>query len=157
MTDSRIAAAFTALLEMSVTAKDKTPTVYSLTGIPNSIPTPDLPVRIIIGMNGSGKGKSISYQTLGDNTTRVMVATWQITDLMLWKPLGQGRGLREVSDALVEYAAHYIDAVRANRDLLMNVSIEDLQLAPGVYRYPADSNSDYFGVGATVTIQEILE
>jgi len=157
MATSAISAIYDALYNMDVTVNDTTPTPYALTGTPNKGNSADTPMRLLLAVDGSGDGKSIDFKTLGTpGVNDTIEMTWALTDLMLWKPMAQGQGVRSVASDLIAYAAAYVNAIRTNRNLTTRASVVNLRITPGVFEYPAGSGSYYYGVQSVLTILEIV-
>lgn len=151
---SNITGIYDALVAMSVTVSNKTPTVYGITGLPNTVATADLPVRIveILGSNAM-EGEGLP-RTIGANPQ--ISANWMLSDLLLWLPQAQGAGVKQVAQTLVEYSGLYIDAARAIRAITSNASIMSVSPVAGVYEYPLNSGILYYGVAVKVKVKEII-
>lgn len=159
---SEISTIYTAIEDMSILVNGVMPNVYGLTGIPNSLPSANLPARILLDLANAGEGQTMEFRTVGSgiNGGGKQYVDWQFNDLMLYLPIAQGVGNKQVASALVAYLGAYIDAARANRELANtangSASITGLKVTPGVYEYPSGSGSQYWGVMAMVTVREII-
>ena len=152
---SEITSIYDALEAKSVTTTNgKTPDVYDLGELKNSIHTSDLPVRLLlpVGDDTRGEGREGAFISIG--TT--MVINWVVNDLMLWQPLGQGEGLKEYAPELVDYCGKYLDMTRTFKCPTTNSSLEGVYLSPGIYEWPMGSGVMYAGVLCQLTIKEVL-
>lgn len=148
-----IAAIYSAIVALTVAVDGTNATVYGLTSMPDAIETAQLPVRLLVSVGSATQGASIRPSTLG--SLPGMQATWQVQDLMLYKPPAQGLGLEQMNAALMAYCDSYLSAIRASA-LMTNAALTtDVRLEPGVYEHPPDSGRQYFGVMTTLTIEEI--
>lgn len=159
---SAIVAIYTAIEDMTVLVGTKTPEVYGLTGIPNTIASANLPCRVLLDLANAGEGETMQFHTInsGIGGGGAQYIDWQVGDLMLMLPEGQGIGNKQVAQTLVAYTGAYIDAVRNARDLVdsddNSASFTALRVSPGIYEYPAESGNRYWGVMASATIREII-
>lgn len=150
---SRLVDIFEALAEMPVAVNGAVVNVYGLDTLPNSVAAAALPARLLLPLGTRSEGRSVSFATFGQNG--VVVPQWRITDVLLYKPTAQGRGLNDVAPDLIAYMAAYVDALRATRTLA-GATIVDAGLEPGVWTYPVGGSKDYYGVEATLTLKEIV-
>lgn len=155
---SQIVAIYNAIENMEVSPVDVIH-VYGLTGLPNSVPSGNLPCRILLDLANAGEGQSMEFFTVnsGIGGGGAQYIEWQLNDLMLLLPEGQGRGNKQVSTALITYTGAYVDAVRNARALVPTANITGLRVSPGIYEYPAGSGVMYWGCMATLTIKEIID
>ncbi len=159
---SAIVAIYTAIENLTILVDSKTPEVFGLTGLPNTVASAMLPCRILLDLANAGEGQNMEFVTINSGISGggSQVIEHQISDLMLLLPLGQGQGNRQVGVALVTYYGAYIDAVRANRTLVdtptNDANIAGLRCSPGVYEYPVGSGTFYWGCMTNLTIKEII-
>lgn len=159
---SAIGAIYTAIEAMSVLAGEKTPTVYGLTGLPNTVASANLPCRILLDLANAGEGQSMEFFSINSGISGggAQYVDWQLSDLLLYLPQAQGLGVKQVAVALVDYTGAYVDACRSNRGLVNTATNEanvtGLRVAPGIYEYPVSSGNFYWGCMATLTIREII-
>jgi hypothetical protein len=152
---SEITSIYDALEAKSVTTTGgDTPDVYDLDELKNSIPSSDLPIRLLLPVGDDTKGDGRSGVFIAIGTT--MAIDWQVNDLMLWQPLGQGEGLREYAPELVDYCGKYLDAMRTFKCPTNNSSLTDVYMSPGIYEWPMGSGVMYAGVLCQLTIKEVL-
>lgn len=152
---SEITSIYTALAAITVTTTSgSTATVFDLDELKNRINTSDLPVRMLlpVGDDTRGEGREGAFVAIG--TT--MTIDWQVSDLMLWQPLGQGEGLREYAPELVDYCGKYIDAMRTFKCPTSNSSLTGVYMMPGIYEWPMGEGVYYAGVLCQLTIHEVL-
>lgn len=92
------------------------------------------------------------WLTAGGN----MAATWRVTDLMLWEPIAQGKGLADHEPALVAYEAGYLTMIQSRRSITTACTVEDVTMQPGIYEWPLGSGAQFFGVECTLTVREVI-
>lgn len=148
-----ISAIYSAISAMTVAVNGATATVYGLTNMPDAIETAHLPVRLIVSVGGNTQGTSTKSVTLGSAPR--LHSTWQVQDLMLYKPPTQGTGLDEMNAVLMGYCDDYLSAIRTHVQLTSTALITDVRLEPGIYQHPPGSERQYFGVMGMLTIEEI--
>ena len=139
--------------------QQKTPTIKTLSELPNTINgAADLPMRLLLSMDGVGEGQSIKFTTLNSGTEGGgnLEVQWQVTDLMLLIPQAQGSGFKDVADTLVSYMGKYVDMVRNKRNLTEGISITNVRLSAGTYMFPGEGGTLYFGVQAILDLLEIV-
>lgn len=135
------------------TTSGKTPTVYDLGELPESITTAQLPCRLLLPVGTvPGEGREGEFIAIGTGMTIV----WQITDLMLWQASEQGLGLREFAPELVDYCGKYLDAMRTFKCPYQNSALERVSMIPGEYEWPRGSGRFYAGVLCQLTIREVV-
>lgn len=157
MANSALVAIYSAIAAMSITVGTETPAVYGLASVPNKLETAQLPCRRLEIFDNRMETITAKHTTLSGSATPNMHVTWAISDLLIWKPEAQGRGVRDVDEQLISYCAKYIDAVRVNEAITSNASIEDCRPLPGLYPYPASSDIFYFGVLVILSIKERVQ
>lgn len=143
---------------LAITAGGQTPQVFGLADVPNSLASAELPCRILTALQGNFEGQEMRFETISGNspaTGNQQNINWQIIDLLLWLPQAQGRGPRDVTAELVEYAGAYLDIVRPNRLIGTRASVENLSIDIGIYEYPSNSGNFYYGGRAAWTIKEL--
>jgi hypothetical protein len=127
---SSITSIYAALAAVTVTTTSgKTPTVYDLDELPESISTAILPARLLIPVGSNpGEGRMAEFYAIGTQ----MTVNWQVNDLMLWQASEQGRGLQEFAPELVDYCGKYLDAMRAFRCPVSDTALTSLDMIPGI-------------------------
>lgn len=163
MANSNIGAAFTTLdsasanITFTLLGVSKTPAIMGLSELPDTLSAASLPIRLLISMDGVGEGTQMEFVTIGAGTTGgAFQMRWRITDLMLALPQTQGRGLKSVAESLISYSGKYVDMLRNNRNLATGISIVGAQVSAGIYTYPGESGTPYFGVQAVIDLLEIV-
>jgi hypothetical protein len=163
MANSQILAIYTAIQALSITVNPGappvavTPTVFGLTGTPDSVETAHLPCRILEIFDNRLQTVQARHSTISGTVTPNMEVIWTISDLMLWCPEAQGRGVIDVAYTLVEYCGKYIDVVRSHEAIIASASIEDCKPIPGIFEYPTESGNFYFGVWSTLSVKERVQ
>jgi len=141
------------LVAQDVSIGGKVVTAYNLESLPPSINTAKLPCRLLLPVGDmSTEGRDATFIAIGNTIT----VDWQIKDLMLYRPLGQGIGLHTFAGELVEYAGAYMDMAREFRAPSIFSSLESANALPGIYEYPAGSGNLYAGVLCTLLIHEVI-
>ena len=151
---SVISDVYTALAAKSVTTTSgKTPTVYDLDELLESVNTANLPCRLLLPLgDNAGEGREGQFINIGST----IVITWQVNDLMLWQASEQGLGLRQFAPQLVDYCGKYIDAMRTFKCPVANTSLESVYVVPGEYEWPRGSQRYFAGVLCQLQIKEAL-
>lgn len=145
---------YTALDGVSVTTTGKTPTVFTLSELPENITTAHLPCRLLLPLgDNAGEGREGQFIAIGTTMTII----WQINDLMLWQASEQGIGLREFAPVLVDYCGKYLDAMRSFKcPSGTTTSLEGVNMIPGEYEWPTGSGRYYAGVLCQLSIKEVV-
>lgn len=145
---------YSALAAIEVTTTSgKTPKVYNLSSLLESIHTANLPCRLLLPL-GDNPGEGREGQFINIGTT--MTITWQINDLMLWQASEQGLGLRQFAPELVDYCGKYIDAMRTFRCPVANTALESVYILPGEFEWPRGGGRYFAGVLSQLQIKEAL-
>lgn len=132
-----------------------TPTVYDVDALPPKADSAQLPARWLLPFGVfPTEARDFHFIALGSTTK----ATWQISDLLLWRATSLGLGLSSDAADLVTYAGLYADMLRAFRKPLANgqAYIESVQIAIGIYEYPVQSGNFFYGCSCVLNIPEVL-
>ena len=155
---SVIATIYTNLAALNVTVTSSvqygtvTPTAYAPGAVPPSGETGNLPMRIIDPVHNNDQGQ---YQFVAYGTTATV--HWQITDLLLWDEVGQGRGPLDMLPDLVKYCGAYAEVIRQNRGIVFaTAAIQQVTPRIGVYEWPRGTGVMFYGVEVTLSIEEVL-
>lgn len=148
-----LSAIYSAIEALSVAVDGVTATVYGLADMPDSVETAHLPMRALVSVGGNTQGESMRLATFGSPPGAQM--TWAIQDLMLYRPPGQGSGLKEHNTVLIAYIDDYLTALRTSAQLTSAALVTDARLEPGVFEHPPGSGAQFLGVMTTLTIEEI--
>lgn len=155
MASSDLVAIYAAIAAMSVSAASQTPTVWDLDDIRDSLHTAQLPVRILLPSGNFNTGGAATFAPVTINS--IAKGTWQIIDLCLWRPLGQGLGMRDIGATLAEYSGAYASALVARGRAVTHQSyITGCDITAGVYAYPDQSENLFWGVRCIVQVDEII-
>ena len=157
---SNIRSLYTALAGINITftteaGSNATPVAYDLNSLPRGIKTGHLPCRLLLPTEEWEGGGGLEIMSMGTATASGEMV-WNVTDLMLWKAVGQGRGLMDALPDLVRYAGAYVEALIQNRNITPNTRLRSLNVRPGVFQYPLGSNSHFFGVEVNLTFAELI-
>jgi hypothetical protein len=142
---------YAALAALAVTLDGQPVPAYDLDALPASIQTAHLPCRLLLPLSTRAEAYAVTPITFAGVKTAV---GWRITDLFLYLPAAQGRGLAEAAPALARYQGAYLAALKPSIRLLDGVTVEGCSLAPGVYAYP-DGGPRFYGVEITLNLRDI--
>jgi hypothetical protein len=142
---------YDALAAISVTLDGQPVPSYGLDALPASLQTAQLPCRLLLPL--STRSDAWAVQPVSFAGVRTSIG-WKITDLFLYAPAGQGRGLSASAPVLARYQGAYIDALKAQTRLLDGVTIESCALEPGLYAYP-EGGPSFYGVEVTLQLKDI--
>ena len=95
---------FDAFESLDVQHNATTVLTYNVDDLPNSLPSADLPIRLLDG----GDLDALDWLTLGDVSTNKAVLKWAITDTFYLKPVTQGDTLGTAAGELITYASAYM-------------------------------------------------
>ena len=153
MATSNVTTFYSQLDSSTVTVDGVSPTVYTLTELQQSIDTADLPVRLLLPTLRRGNSAAFRFLAYGHTSAAI---TWTVTDLMLWTPVNQTSGLRDVALDLVKYSKAYVEMI-IDLDLSPNKAVQlvDLQTAIDVFQWPDLAGREYWGVESILTIEEL--
>lgn len=148
---SQLVAIVAAIKALSPTYDGKAISVRDATTIPQTPSVADLPMRLITA-NGNQGGMAVR-KTLGAGT--VLHYRWIITDVMLGQQVGMGRGLKDQSSPLIQYAADYVQLARS---LVTGTwQLDDVAITMGTEEYPTESGTYFHVVRCEYTIREIIQ
>lgn len=152
---SQLSAIISAIAGISITADGITPTVFYGDTIKQS--GDNYPMRVILPSDIDMPNRGARFANIGLGT--VVVATWNISDLFLLRPIVTGSGLDQVADTLVLYAAAYVNALVGKQGLISgsrNITVDGFDVQIGGYQFPAGTDRWYYGVEARWTVKEII-
>jgi hypothetical protein len=120
--------------------------------LPNTVPSANCPMRLVTLLDGA---QGVTFKTLTlDGLKRV---TYQLNDLLLLRPMGQGEGPADAARLLHGYIMAYGEAATANIKLTATARLNPtVKLEPGVYEYPRESGQRFIGCLATLQAEEVL-
>ena len=123
--------------------------VLSGASLPAAPPSAQLPARLLPGID------DVTIMALTGGASARVLAAYTLRDLFLYKPLTQGGGVDEFTQALRAYADAYIDAARDAIGLIRpRVVVERVTLRIGTIAYPTAGRIVYAGVSAGWHIRE---
>lgn len=149
---SELLAIYDAIAALDIAIDGSVIPVDNLSGLRPSVPSSDLPRRVLHPYNGRLDGSS-GFPTLGLDP--ISTAQWVISDLFLLCPQGQS-DIADLTPDLVQYMAVYADAVRHIRCPTDLSAITSVRFRPGLDEYPQGSGVRYFTVTVALTIEEIF-
>jgi len=127
-------------------------TVYAPASLKESYEKVDLPIRVLIPLGNDADARQGQFVNLG-STLKML---WSIPDLMLLQLAQSGSGLADYAPALISYCGAYADWMRTMRSPASQCALENLDIAPGIYEWPAGSKREYAGVLCLVQYTEVL-
>lgn len=153
---SQIVELYAALAASSVTVNGKAVAVKGPESLPSKLDTAVLPVRLLTPISQFLPQNVSSAVWAAPGSSVVTQLTWSLADLMYWKPLAQGEGIRAVADDLVVYMREYTTMLQG---LVMpavgsTMWIANVGMQASVLEYPIYSEQFYYGVAATLTVTE---
>ena len=153
---SQIAAIYDALAGKSLTVGTTVVEAKDADEIPNSLSASDLPIRLLTPLITFGG----TTMTTGDVWAKATVSaftetTWTVNDVMYWRPIAAGVGVKAHAKNLVAYATQYMDMLKSDTALeALGVTKVDHTIAADVLNYPQGSTNWYYGVVCTLVIRE---
>jgi hypothetical protein len=151
---------YAALDGMTVTysgrnAASTTPTVFTLSELPGTVPSAHLPCRLLLPLGQGGGTPAMEILPGGEIT-----ATWTITDLLLMDSAASGEGLYIYAPQLIAYIVAYADAIGKKWQVAYQWQTEafttSVTMLPGIYNYPSGSEAQFYGVKVDITVTEIF-
>jgi hypothetical protein len=125
--------------------------VYTPDTLPGVVQSAHLPARLLLPVRGGAR--SLTARSLNGGRS---VALWELVDLALFMPVGQGRGPRESAPLLARYSAAYREAMQAGWQIATHAVVMSVTLAGGVFAYPDGGEGRYFGVEARLVVREVV-
>lgn len=149
---SNILTAYDNLAKLAVTTKSgKTPKVYNLASLPESLNTAQLPCRLLLPLGGMpGEGRDGQFLGIGESATM----QWQVNDLMFWQASEQGRGVKDFAKDLVDYCGQYAEAMKSYKCPATDMVLDGWSVTPGEFEYPLGSGRYYAAVRCQLMITE---
>jgi len=149
---SQILQIINAISQIEVNTLSKTPVIFDVDNPQLSIK--GTPARVVFPMQlGENDGKNMEYISLGN----VVSVSWNIADLMLYKPVGSNSRLQSSLPELVAYVGNYVTAFKIQRKLgLQHVTIENIDYEWNQFEYPEGSENEYYGVLMMVQVKEVV-
>lgn len=147
---SGLAEIYAAVAATAVSVAGKTPVVFDHDALPAAVNTAQLPCRVLLPV-GRLDGLAEPLALGGGRVIR-----WRLTDLLLLAAVGQGRDIGEHSAALVAYCEAYAVALGGGLEVIGGrVSVTRIEFEMGVYAYPPEHGTRFYGVACTLTVEEI--
>jgi hypothetical protein len=161
MTNSVLLSIYDDLEAMAITYLNKdsvstTANCLNLDEIPSSVETAMLPCRILlpVGQGASGSPNVAIVHGAG------VKATWNITDLFLLEAAARDAGLYIQAPVLMRYVVAYSEAMGVAWQFKHGWNVESLSITasviPGMYEYPSQSGTWFYGVKCDLQIEEIF-
>lgn len=153
---SQIKEIYAAFASLSITLGTKVVTAKQPSELPNTIPSANLPLRLLTPISRFSNNFGISDTTWNSGLgSQVNQVTWTITDLFLYDAINTQIGVKALTDPLIDYAKEYLNqAANGGIDLPGNCWVDQISLRPDVIEYPLGSGNFYYGVVAIVRVTE---
>jgi len=150
---SVIEAIYTAIASERVSVHGVCPVAYTGSTLPNTVESARLPCRLLVP-TGSRLGQG-SYQRGTMGPRGIATIDWTLTDMVLWRSVSAGQGLRDIAGTLVAYCGAYAEMTR----LLGGPgwTVTGLGMTAQIIEWPQGGDRWYDGVVCTLTITEILQ
>jgi hypothetical protein len=124
------------------------PVLYNMT-LPETPNTAGLPARLLPGVD------ELRIEAVTGGMSARLTTSFVVRDVFLYKPLTQGGGADEFTQALRQYADAYIDACKARIGILKPTGVvERIDLRIGRVTYPVGGRMNFAGVEAAWAIRE---
>jgi len=147
-----LTAIFDALAAMTVQHNSTNVLTYSIDALPNSLPSADLPIRLLDGGDLTG----LEWVTLGNVATNKAKLKWAITDTFYLQPVSQGSTLGTAAGELATYASAYVTALQAVKKIPTGAEITDAKGTIGVSEYPVGGGTFYYMYKIELEVQEVI-
>lgn len=144
---------YKAIEETSIDLGGKTVRCRGLDGLKSQVPRAALPLRLLLPVGSNANGRNLSIIS-ADHSGRS--AVWVIPELALIAPMAQGQGLEEYAGDLVDYVVALEQAINDRRVEFNGFLINQIATDTGMFEWPAESNSWYFGVRTNYTVTELI-
>jgi len=132
-------------------------TGYDLHELKEKWERPDLPCRLILPMEEYNAVSAGVPEPMSVGSTGVLgLMTWNVVDLMLWKEVGQGRGLQDHLPDMVRYAGQYIEQIMNHTNPMPHMQLARVAPNIGVYEFPVGTDRKYYGVEVQLSFEEII-
>ena len=146
----------TALAALTVTYTDEatisvTVSNYGVQSAPSSMPSANLPVRLV-GLLRGGANSSVSFLDASGNDGKV---EHSIGELALLMPVGLSRPVDEWPDTM-RYSDAYMLVVQSNRSIYARCEIEQASLQRGMFEYPSGSGEYFYGIETSLRVCEYI-
>lgn len=113
-----------------------------------------MPYRIISPALNRAEGK-VMASTFGMGSYDIK---WTVDDLLLWRTQLEVPSFSDVVSPLMDYMAAYAQKWVVNRQITPQAFIESIEtFTAGVFKYPAGTETAYYGVLATLVIKENVD
>jgi len=122
---------------------------------------PDLPRRFLLPSKPQGGGAD-GFQALALGVTNTFSqVTWHLTDICLWREMGQGIGLNDVLSDLVRYAGQYVEMLADDQSVgfTSNDTFSNYRLSIDIvpdFQWPRSTGNDYFAVLVHLSVDELI-
>lgn len=141
---------FDAVKALSVSHDGSTVLAYNIDALPNSLPSADLPIRLLDG----GDLEDLGWLALGDVTTSRAILRWVVIDTFYLKPVTQGETTGDAAGDLVTYASAYLTQLQSIKKPTTTSEILEAKGKIGVEEYPIGSGAFYYVYKFELKIQE---
>jgi hypothetical protein len=153
MATSQIREVYNQLAQQTI--KDDNGKAYKakdLDELPNKVEEADLPIRLLLPFNARSGGQNYTFLNYGHTDAEI---DWLITDLLLLRSGGLGRGPIDEAENTILYARAYAEflttwGVVSGKPLW----VANAQFTPGIWTWPTGTANQFYGVEVQLTIRE---
>lgn len=150
---SQIVAIYDALAATTITVDNKAIRVKDADELPNSLSSADLPVRLLTPFSEFLPENAATQNLLFDSSTMVQRIDWSLADIMFWRPVAQGVGVKAVAGLALVYMRQYF-AMWSALSVPGTVEARLRMQASAALEYPQFSGNYYYGVVAILSLAE---
>lgn len=127
-----------------------TPSAKDVNQIQSSVPSADVPIRLIGITTEGGNADSMVFDAVGSNVEY----THAVTELCLVENVGLSRLLDELPDQQ-RYSDAILGALASNRGIYTNSDITDAIATRTVTEFPPGSGEWWYSVLTEITVREL--
>ena len=155
---SQILTVYRRIAAKTVTLSTGQPVIsWVFDNLKGAVSSADCPIRMLMPANKTKQGGSAEFR----NPNGLACITWTITDQMLYAPYASGRGLADYAEPLTDYCGAYDTIVRELRSELgrelNGIVINNWSIYPDTIQYPQYGSQVWFGVVASITVEEFTD
>lgn len=119
----------------------------------NRVNAEQLPLRILLPPGADGNSAVAGYEMASFKNA---VVVWRITELMLYRPIGQGGDLGKVWGLLTDYIARYVSTFTTGRKLTSRATVTGFEPQAVVLEWPRGSGNQFHGVQMSLLVSETI-
>jgi hypothetical protein len=120
--------------------------------LPNIVQEADLPIRLLLPFNARSGVQSYTFLNYGHTDAEI---DWLVTDLLLLRSGGLGRGPIDEAKKTILYARAYAEFLTTWHPVAGKpLWVTNAQLTPGIWTWPIGTANQFYGVEVQLTIKE---